>query len=76
MEDPEVHEQRQPFSPCMLQGPIMMSTVRRCRGEVEGEEQVRGEELGGVNEDRGRDIAEEESEAVRAMVTPSVPGDW
>jgi hypothetical protein len=62
VEDPEVHAQRKPFSPCQLQGPIMTNIVRRCRGEVEGEE------LGGVNEDWDRDVGKEESEAVRVMV--------
>jgi hypothetical protein len=52
----------------------MISTVRRCRGEVEGEEQVGGEELGGVNEDRDRDVGKEESEAVRAMVNTTRAG--
>ena len=40
----------------------MTNIVRRCRGEVEGEE------LGGVNEDRDRDVGKDESEAVRAIV--------
>ena len=65
MEDPEVHEHRQPSSPSTLQGPILTSIVRRCRGEG-------GEEVEGVSEDRGRDVveveSEKESEAGRAMV--------
>ena len=57
MQDPEVHEHRKlSILPCQLQGPILTSTVRRCR-VVEGgvndsrEGEVGGEELGGVNEE-------------------------
>jgi hypothetical protein len=56
VEDPEVHAQRKPFSPCQLQGPIVTSTVRRSRmvgdgvnGSGEKESRVEGVEVRGVN---------------------------
>jgi len=57
VQDPQVHEQRQPFFPCTVQGPIVTSTVRRCRavgddvngcGEGESPAEVEGV---GINKD-------------------------
>ena len=55
----------------------MTSIVRRCQvieGNVnDSEGEVGGEEVGGVTEDRGRAVGEEESNTVRTMVNSSVP---